>query len=427
MDSPARVASRFLDREGESISLFTGCTWTAYLTHLMAKAQHGQDQKTAQQARHRLELAECYIADIAVAGVPPASRASDTRNSMVPLVPARTVTMFHDRHRWRERELARVDETNAALREVIAEIRLVVDLRAAAEPQAVTKRRKEDPETEYESSDDESDLDGVPKAPKAITLKVWEKPWGRDTPEVRGERTREGLWVKLPDVAKLLDRPVQGLGKVVAGNETLTTKHTCKSGKITRSIRFLSVKGLFRVAGFVSTDRAQELYDWAADFWATCKTSMGLAYSEPGSWLVVKAGKAVDLNDRLPDHRREFGNYPGATLTVKALMITERSELSTAENAIHAWLHGAGEKVEPKARRQLKDGSTKEVHKWSEIFVLPANKLTKAVQFMAAQQAHYCKESEDLRDHINNLQAALKDKDNKFEKMQEVALALAKK
>ncbi|KAJ3161520.1 hypothetical protein HDU88_007325 [Geranomyces variabilis] len=242
--------------------------------------------------------------------------------------------------------------------------------RAAAEPQAVTKRRKENPETEYESSDYESDLDGVPKAPKTITL-------------------------KLPDVAKLLDRPVQGLGKVVAGNETLTTKHTCKSGKITRSIRFLSIKGLFRVAGSVATDRAHELYDWAADLCAPSlqtvttvgkslslftakipgiyfllvgklgdvKTSMGLASSEPDSWLVVKAGKAVDLNDRLPDHRRECGNYPGATLTVKALMITERSELSTAENAIHAWLHGAGEKRHGPIRIPSPDFPPSSVHR----------------------------------------------------------------
>ncbi|KAJ3177616.1 hypothetical protein HDU87_004369 [Geranomyces variabilis] len=206
-------------------------------------------------------------------------------------------------------------------------------------------------------------------------------------------------------------------------------------------------------------DGAQELYGWVADLCAPSlqtvttvgkslslftvkipgiyfllvgklgdvKTSMGLANAEPDNWLVVNAGKAVDLNGRLPDHRREFGNYQGSTLTIKGLMITERSELPTAENTIHPWLHGAGEKVEPEARRQLKDGSTKDVHNWSEIFVLPANKLTKAVQFMAAQQAHYCKGSQDLRDHINNLQAALKDKDNKFEKMQEVALALAKK
>ncbi|KAJ3163661.1 hypothetical protein HDU86_000248 [Geranomyces michiganensis] len=99
------------------------------------------------------------------------------------------------------------------------------------------------------------------------------------------------------------------------------------------------------------------------------KKSMGLANAEPANWLVVKAGKAVDLNDGLPDHRREFGNYQGSSLTVKALMVTERSELTKAENATHAWLHGAGEKVEPKARRQLKDGSTKDVHKWSEIFM----------------------------------------------------------
>ncbi|KAJ3162326.1 hypothetical protein HDU86_004806 [Geranomyces michiganensis] len=85
----------------------------------------------------------------------------------------------------------------------------------------------------------------------------------------------------------------------------------------------------------VKTDRAQELYDWAADLCAsslqtvttvgkslalfTAKipgiyfllvgklgdvtTSMGLANKEPDNWLVVKAGKAVDLHDRLPDHR----------------------------------------------------------------------------------------------------------------------------
>ncbi|KAI8585442.1 hypothetical protein BDZ88DRAFT_468668 [Geranomyces variabilis] len=204
----------------------------------------------------------------------------------------------------------------------------VVDLSAAAEPQAVRQWWKENPETEYESSDDESDLDGVPKAPKAITLK--------------------------------------GLGKVVAGNDSLTTKHKCKSGKITRSIRFLSIKGLFRVAGSVATDRAQELCDWAADLCAPSVqtvTTVGKSLSLftagiPGIYFLL-VGKLGDL----PDHRREFGNYPGATLTVKGLMITERSELSTAENAIHAWLHGAGEKVEPKARRQLKDGSTNDVHK----------------------------------------------------------------
>ncbi|KAJ3145162.1 hypothetical protein HDU86_001140 [Geranomyces michiganensis] len=137
--------------------------------------------------------------------------------------------------------------------------------------------------------------------------------------------------------------------------------------------------------------------------------------------------KAKDLNTRLPDHRREFGNYSGTTLIVKALMATELSELGTAEKAVLAWLDGAGEKVIPKDRRQLKDGTTKDVHEWQEIFVLPPNKLQKALSFMKSQQTHYGNDSKDLRNHINDLQAMLGEKDSKYDKMQEVALALAKK
>ncbi|KAJ3176038.1 hypothetical protein HDU87_005555 [Geranomyces variabilis] len=62
--------------------------------------------------------------------------------------------------------------------------------RAAAEPQAVTKRRKENPDDEYDSGDDESDFDEVPKAPGKITLKVWKKPWGQKTRKF-GARGRE--------------------------------------------------------------------------------------------------------------------------------------------------------------------------------------------------------------------------------------------
>ncbi|KAJ3146294.1 hypothetical protein HDU89_006280 [Geranomyces variabilis] len=84
-----------------------------------------------------------------------------------------------------------------------------------------------------------------------------------------------------------------------------------------------------------------------------------------------ESGQGSGPERSVPDHRREVEENQGSTLTVKGLMVTERSELTTAETTIRTWLHGAGEKVEPEARKQLKDGSTKDVHKWSEIFELP--------------------------------------------------------
>ncbi|KAI8586954.1 hypothetical protein BDZ88DRAFT_454533 [Geranomyces variabilis] len=282
------------------------------------------------------------------------------------------------------------------------------------------------------SSDELSDVESAKDTPPTIRLSTSEpRAPGTHAIEVRGTRRTNGLFFRRSDVALALDMTENAIRKLITGpqsmNDMLQVAFKIHDGTQSNlsphggQIGFLELSGKtfaaklpceWGAATIVGSEEEDTLYGLQQEAFAaaevrqdeaeppsppllTCaetsvgsfrypgiyfllvgklgdmRTSMGLANAELDNWLVVKAGKAVDLNDGLPDHRREVENYQGATLTVKGLMVTERSELTTAENTIHAWLHGAGEKVEPEARKQLKDGSTKDVHKkWSEIFEL---------------------------------------------------------
>ncbi|KAJ3150795.1 hypothetical protein HDU86_006304, partial [Geranomyces michiganensis] len=119
----------------------------------------------------------------------------------------------------------------------------------------IEKKRKEN------NLEQEDVAVSVEETPILITLPVWEQPWGKNTPQVRGSRREDTLWVSLPDVAKLLQK--DGMRKLVSNNNSLAQAFTCLHRGQEREILFVNILGLFRVTGAEGSEEAKAIYDWA--------------------------------------------------------------------------------------------------------------------------------------------------------------------